>query len=370
MQANAQNSDYLRRGESLRIDSSVDNDTLYDVPEKPVSPITFSGYAEVYYSFDAANPDDHNRPSFLYSHSRHNEITLNLGYLKAAYNNNGVRANLALMAGTYANVNLAAEPGVLKNIYEANVGVKISRRKDLWIDAGILSSHMGFESATGAANWNLTRSLLAESSPYYQSGARITYKSNNGKWLLLGVVMNGWQRIQRVPGNNTPAGGHQLKYTPNKRITINSSSFIGSDFPDSARRMRYFHNFYTILQLTPKLGVTAGFDIGAEQKSKGSSNYNTWYAPILMLRYTPTEHTAVAVRGEYYSDKSGVIIATGTPNGFRTLGFSANFDYRVNSKLLWRMEGRGFNSRNPIFVLDKKAATGNYAATTSLCFSF
>ena len=67
------------------------------------------------------------------------------------------------MTGTYANANLAAEPGVLKNIYEANVGVKVSRNKDLWVDAGVLSSHMGFESATGADNWNLTRSLLAES---------------------------------------------------------------------------------------------------------------------------------------------------------------------------------------------------------------
>ena len=51
------------------------------------------------------------------------------------------RANIALAVGTYMNANYAAEPGVLKNIYEANAGVKISNNKNIWVDAGILPSH-------------------------------------------------------------------------------------------------------------------------------------------------------------------------------------------------------------------------------------
>ncbi|NJM25132.1 MAG: outer membrane beta-barrel protein [Bacteroidia bacterium] len=88
--------------------------------------LIISGYAEVYYIYDFNEPADNTRPGFIYSHNRHNEVTLNLGLLKASYNTTKVRANLALMAGTYANANLSAEPGVLKNIYEANIGVKIS----------------------------------------------------------------------------------------------------------------------------------------------------------------------------------------------------------------------------------------------------
>eukprot|EP01035_Chromulina_nebulosa_P056617 gene56617-77590_t len=42
---------------------------------------------------------------------------------------------MALMAGTYANANLGAETGVLKNILEANIGIKISKNKNLWLDA-------------------------------------------------------------------------------------------------------------------------------------------------------------------------------------------------------------------------------------------
>ncbi len=78
-----------------------------------------SGYIETYFSYDLGNPDNHNRPGFVYSHNRHNEVNLNLGFIKAAYQKNNVRGNLALMTGTYANANLAAESATLKNIYKA-----------------------------------------------------------------------------------------------------------------------------------------------------------------------------------------------------------------------------------------------------------
>jgi hypothetical protein len=62
--------------------------------------------------------------------------------------------------------------------------------------------------------------------------------------------------------------GHQLVYKPTDKWTINSGSFIGSDKADSVRQMRYFHNLYAIYQMNEKLGITFGFDIGAEQKQK------------------------------------------------------------------------------------------------------
>lgn len=334
------------------------------------NPFTVGGYLETYFAYDFGNPSDHNRPGFLYSFNRHNEVNLNFGFIRGAYETECVRANLALMTGTYANANLAAEPGVLKNIYEANAGVKISKTKNLWIDAGIFASHIGFESAIGKDCWNLTRSLMAENSPYYESGVKISYTSDNQKWFASILILNGWQRIQRVSGNNTPAFGHQLMFRPSAKVTLNSSSFVGSDVPDSNRQMRYFHNLFGQFQLTEKFGLIAGFDIGAQQKSKGSSDYNTWYTPAVIVRYTPTNKVSIAARGEYYSDSKGVIISTGTPNGFKSYGYSLNLDYKVASNVMWRMEGRGFTSRDAIFTLDDKPSTRNYFATTSLAFSF
>lgn len=335
------------------------------------NPINFSAYLETYYSYDFGSPDNHTRPAFIYSHNRHNEVNLNVGVVKAGYATDNVRANLALMAGTYANANLAAEPGVLKNISEANVGVKISKRKNLWIDAGIFASHLGFESAISKDCWTLTRSILAENSPYFEAGAKITYISKSEKWLLSGLLLNGWQRIQRVDGNNTAAFGHQLTYKPIATITFNSSSFVGSDKPDTVRQMRYFHNLYAIVQLTKKFGITAGFDIGAEQTAKGSKRFNSWYSPVLILKLNTTDKTSLAVRGEYYSDNNGVIIGTGTSNGFKTWGYSMNFDQLITQNIVWRLEARGFNSKDQIFTKhSKQPANNNFFATTSLAVSF
>ena len=332
--------------------------------------LTISGYIETYYGYDFSNPDNHTRPSFVYSFNRHNEVNLNLGFIKVAYATDKIRANIALMTGTYANANLAAEPGVLKNIFEANVGAKISKNKTLWIDAGIFASHIGFESAIGKDCWTLTRSILADNSPYYESGAKISYTSDNEKWVVSGLVLNGWQRIQRVDGNNTPAFGHQLTYKPTSKITLNSSSFVGSDRPDSSRQMRYFHNLYGIFQLHEKFGVILGFDIGVQQKSKGSSAYNTWFSPIIQARYNVSSKSTIAARLEYYSDVNGVIISTSTPHGFQTYGYSVNLDYKLAENVCWRIEGKAFSSTDKIFTIDNAPCNKNYVATTSLAVSF
>lgn len=337
---------------------------------KTVNPLKFSGYIETYYAYDFGQPENNTRPSFIYSHNRHNEVALNLGFIKVAYEKDNVRANLALMAGTYSNANLAAEEGVLKNIYEANAGVKLSKTKSLWVDAGIFASHIGFESAVGKDCWNLTRSMLADNSPYYESGAKLSYTSDSGKWFVSGLVLNGWQRIQRVEGNKTLAFGHQLTYKPNAKVTLNSSSFIGNDKPNDSKQMRYFHNLYGQFQLNDKWGLTAGFDIGAEQKTKGSESYNCWYSPVFIAKYKATDKINVAARGEYYSDKNGVIIATGTLNGFQTFGYSVNLDYNIYDNVVWRIEARNLSSKDEVFSKNGTPSEQNFVAVTALAISF
>lgn len=343
---------------------------LYAQDSTKGRPLKITGYLETYYSYDFGKPADHKRPGFIYSFNRHNEVNINIGFIKAAYEKDNIRGNLALMAGTYSNANMATEPGVIKNIFEANAGVKISKNRNLWIDAGIFASHIGFESAIGKDCWSLTRSMLADNSPYYESGVKLSYTTPGDKWFLSVLVLNGWQRIQRVDGNNTPAFGHQVMFKPNDKLTFNSSSFIGNDKPDSVKQMRYFHCFYTQMQLIEKLGIIAGFDIGAEQRAKGSNSYNTWYSPVLILRYTPAGKLAIAARGEYYSDKHEVIIATGTPNGFQTWGYSLNFDYAVVDNVLFRIEGRGFSGKDATFLKESRPSTDNFSLTASLSIAF
>ena len=262
------------------------------------SALSISGYVEAYYNYDFNRPQNNITPGFLYNFNRAGEVNLNLGLIKASYATERVRANLGLATGTYMNANYAAEPGVLKNVYEANLGIKISKNSNLWLDA-------------------------------------------------------------------------QITYKPSGKVTLNYSTFIGNDKPDSVRLMRYFHNMYGIFQLTEKLFLTTGLDYGMEQKFKGSSGYNTWIVPIAVVRYSPTTRVNIAARAEYYQDKNGVIIATGTANGFQTWGFSANVDYTVMPNVLWRVEARNFSSKDAIFTNRVDGPTSSNAfATTSLSVAF
>ncbi|MDX2133943.1 MAG: porin [Saprospiraceae bacterium] len=339
--------------------------------EVPAPTLTFGGYIEPFYAYDFNQPEDGNRPSFLYSFNRHNEFNVNLGMLKANYSARRLRANAALAAGTYMNANYAAEPGVLQNIYEMNAGIKISDNSDLWVDGGIFPSHIGFESAIGKDCRTLTRSMVAENTPYYEAGARITYNTPNGQWLLSGLALNGWQRIQRVPGNSLPSFGTQVQFKPNSRTLLNYSTFIGTDKPDSTRQMRYHNNLYGVFQLSDRWELTANLDVGFEEKSPENSDLNVWYTPVVIVRYAPTAKDAVALRFEYFSDENGVIINTGTPNGFGVTGVSLNYDRAVLPNALWRVEGRLLNSADDaIFVSDGDAVNANFCLTTSIAISF
>lgn len=333
--------------------------------------VSLSFHGEVYYGYDFPRPSAHTRAHFIYSHNRTGEVNVNLGLAHAAYTATRMRANLGLMAGTYSNANLAAEEGALKNIYEANAGVRVSKRHHLWIDAGILPSHIGFESAIGKNCRTLTRSLAADNSPYFETGVRLSFSSVNRNWYAALLWLNGWQRIQRVEGNSTPAFGTQLTFTPSEKVSINSSTFVGNDKPDSIRRMRYFHNLHSILQLSRTWEVTLGFDAGAEQRQKGSSAMHFWYTPVVVLRCQLTPKKFLALRAEQYKDEHGVI--AGGINGapFRVVGCSVNFDWNISHALLWRIETRWMQGRHPVFPEHNGTfSRSNLSATTALCFSF
>lgn len=307
------------------------------------NPLSYSAYVETYYSYASTQPREHNLPSFVYSYNRHNEVNINLAYLKSAYKTNTLRGNIALMTGTYTNANLAAEPGVLKNIYEANVGVKLSESSDVWLDAGIFSSHIGFESAVGKDCFTLTRSMMADNTPYYESGVKITYNSPSGNWLLSGLVLNGWQRISRVNGNNTPCLGTQAQYKTSD-ILLNSSTFIGSDTPDSITRMRYFHNFYAQFLVSNAITFLCAFDIGAQQSPTNTGVFNVWYSPNVVFQFKLNDNVSITARAEYYADNKGVIIPVINGIGFQTSSASLNLDYQVEKNMVWRSEIRAFGN--------------------------
>jgi len=347
------------------IQLTAQSDSLWQ--KAPV--LQLSGFADVFYAYDFNQPQTVQRQPFLFNHNRHNAVNLNLAYIKLGLTHTKYRANLALHAGSYVNDNYAAEQAALSQLFEANVGMALNKANTLWLDAGIFSSHIGFESAISMDNQTLTRSLLAENSPYFLSGAKLTYNPSE-RWEMAFLVLNGWQRIQPVPGNSLLSLGTQLRWKLSDQSLLNWSSFIGTNDPDSTRRLRYFNNFYGQFQLTEKLALTAGFDIGLQQQNKGSRSYQFWYSPVLIGQLVMNSQWKVAARLEYYQDDQNLIIPTPAALNFRTMGYSVNVDYAPVARFLCRLEGRLMNSADAVFLRDDLATRSNFVLATSAAVKF
>jgi hypothetical protein len=339
--------------------------------------LTFGAFVDVYYLYDLTAPGTHERVPFLYSHSRHDEIAVNNAVLSAAYAADRVRANVALHTGTYVQRNYAAErlngSELLGMIYQANVGVRLA--KGLWLDAGIMPSHIGYESALSIDNPTLTRSLMAENTPYYEAGAKLGWEVND-KLTLTGLVLNGWQRIVETDANK--AVGTQVQYKPTKGVLLNWSTFAGREGGN-----RYFSNLYGTFDLTDAVAAVAAFDIGWQQVTTpaGEETYQHWFNPNLMVRCQVVEKLALAGRLEYYHDPRNLIIpATDLGDntlitGFQTWSPSVNFDYLPAKKVALRLEGRLFHSRRPVFIHNDNpngpsTTRNNGTVATSVAFKF
>lgn len=325
--------------------------------------LNVNAYIETYYSYDFSRPVNFEKPDFNYNYKKHNQPNVNLAFIKASYQNKRLRSNLALMTGNYAMYNLSAEPDWAKALLEANVGYKPFKQHNFWIDAGVMPSHIGFESAIGSDCWNLTRSILAENSPYYETGIKFSY-SNKKENLYLGLhVLNGWQRIATPNWNQKPSLGIQVNYRPSEKLTLNYSNFVGQVNLDSAEALRIFHNLYAIYDASPKLSFIVGFDIGT-QKGKFSKTA-VWYTPVFISKINLNNKSKIAGRLELYSDKDQVIISTSTLNGYQTMGTSINYDYQFSSKVLWRTEVKKYHSKDPIF---KYTQSSHQQTTATMAF--
>ncbi len=118
--------------------SQVNNSGLMDNSSgTTLKNITIGGYIDTYYGYSTAKTTE-NTVSYFVSMAQNNEMNINLAFVDVRYFNKNIRARFVPGFGTYMNANYANETGNLKNIVEASVGVKLSKSKEIWLDAKII----------------------------------------------------------------------------------------------------------------------------------------------------------------------------------------------------------------------------------------
>lgn len=322
---------------------------VYDSASK--GKISVGAYVDVYYAYDFNRPSTGDR-LYAVSSARHNEFNVNLAYADFKYINDKVRAHFVPGFGTYINANYANETGSLKNIVEANAGVKLSKNKEIWIDAGVLPSPYTNESAISKDHLLYTRSFAPEYVPYYLSGLKLSTplsKKMNAYWYLL----NGWQTIQ--DNKNSLSMGTQLEYRPNKKSLINWNTYVGNEQSKSNPdlRMRYFTDLYLIYNPEGRFTLTSSVYLGRQEQKDSNAQVSVanWWQANVIGRYQFGKKSSLSGRLEVFEDMHSVMVKPPFPSsGFSTYSAALCYNLKLAANALFRIEGRSFFSKQNVYL--------------------
>lgn len=329
--------------------------------DTPVN-LKVDGMVDAYYAYDFNSPSTFDR-AYTTTAVRSDEFNINLAYLGASLTQDRIRGRFALQAGTSVQANTAGEPTngaysgstLSRNIQEAYAGYRVA--DGLWIDAGTYFSHVGAESFISRDNLTYTRSLVADYSPYYQSGVRLSYVLSEKLSGQLHVV-NGWQN--QSENNKSKMGGTQIAYQFSPEVSLSYSTLFGKE-----AEFRHFHDFVLKWQAAPSTDLVAQFDFGFQDEPVDSGT-NKWWGAVLMARQKLSSTKSVVARVERYSDPHQIVVATTTPFGFDVWSASLGYDVDLSANLKWRNEYRHYWATDAILPSGASYKDTSAVAVTSI----
>ena len=309
--------------------------------------VAIGGYVDSYYGYNFSKPTDGNNPYFV-SSARNNELTINLAYVDVRYRSKYMRARFVPGFGTYMDANYKNEPGSLRNMVEANVGVKLFDKRNIWVDIGVLGSPYTNESAISKDHLMYTRSFAPENVPYYVTGAKVTVPLTT-KATGYFYVINGWQVIQ--DNNKGKSIATQIEFRPTHKLLLNWNTYLGDErstlHPNF--RTRIFNDFYVIYNPKGKFSLTSCVYYGFQQQAVGPTL--TWWQANVIGRFSFSEKISLSGRVEYFHDEGAVHLApiTGV-TGFRSFSSGLCLNVQLHKFALFRVEGRNFIAPEKVYL--------------------
>lgn len=297
-----------------------------------------------------------NRPYFTQA-SQNNDYHLNLASAGLEYDDESVRGKLVGQYGDSVDINYNGEPeDSFKFVQESYVGFYLNERTA--IDVGTFFAHIGAESWISKNNLNYTRSLIAEFSPYYETGIRLSHTFDDN-WSAQLLGLNGWQN---TTDNRHPALGTQVSYTCDE-LTLTSNTFVGRE----SYGTRLFHDFIAKKSFDSGLSLIGSIDVGYQGDSDLQNG--TWWGYSMIGQQTLTDSLSMNARFESYQDPDAIIVASTTGHDFRAYGVSFGLDASLGKDFLIRGEVKHLFSPNRIFTDDQDETNNDTLFVVSLSFS-
>ncbi len=338
--------------------------------------VTLSLYLDFNYAYSANRPRDNTLTSTA-SIPRHNEIGINLVSVGFDWNYRNVIGRISLQWGSMLSVvqdldGTAARGrslalANLRYIREAVAGYHFDGvGHGLNLEGGIFMSYIGLESYLLAENWNYTRSLICEHTPFYFHGVRAQYFPSD-RVKIEPWLMNGWQTYGKW--NYAPAGGMATRWSPSESVTLIGNLYVGTDTKGISDRVRIHHDDSVIVRYhdAPKasfvskaavsLNTHAGFESGGAGQP-GAADAHVFGSSLVHRTWFSRDHLAFAVRGEVFTNPSRYLTQY-PPPGFQTgpgikalqvWGVTGTLDIMPNDFFALRFEGAYRRANAPYFA--------------------
>ncbi|CAI4034079.1 Porin [Nitrospira tepida] len=226
----------------------------------------------------------------------------------------------------------------LRHLSRANVSYLAPVGTGLTITAGLFNSFIGYESFYAMNNHTSTRTYIADYSPYFMLGISAQYRISDRIKAAIYVV-NGYNYLSKP--NDQPSYGAQVVWSASARMTVTQNLYAGPDqFKTSTEFWRVFSD--SIIEYKfETVTLALAYDIGTEQIAQAVGAPRTfWTGGMAVARWQFSPQWAVALRPEFYWDRTGQL--TGTEQLIKAVTSTLEYKlpYRRCTKTIVRLEYR------------------------------
>lgn len=327
--------------------------------------------ADAYYAYHDTSPGQSGSATLMSTANRHGDFAVNLAAVGGRLEHAKLTGAIVLQAGTSVDAiysNARGNPEIWKHIQLANVGWKTG---DFHFEAGVLPSLVGRESfvSTDSSNWNYTRAMIADSTPYYMTGARVTWRATPTV-TLNATVFNGFDTFS--DRNSGKSGQLRVAWAPSDKFSLESSTLGGQEqvhIEGQKTSYRVFEDVVASWQLHDKVAVALEGWVGSERNYrvedplKGDAENASflsnplYYGGALWAKWQFGSTVYLAGRAEALSDEAGVLTGVGAREpspkepfvGQKLAAGTLTFGWRPHPSFLVRVEGSHRISDHPYF---------------------
>ena len=298
--------------------------TADNSPPEKVSPLTFTGSADVYYRYDFAKTRANNFTSFTNSH---NSFELGMASVKLEYKVSKVSMVADLGFGKRATEFSYNDEGIaaaIKQLY-------VSYAPADWIKftAGSWATHVGYELVDPQLNRNYSMSYMFTNGPFFHTGIKADLTAGKHGFMIGIANPTDFKSVpDGVINRKFLLAQYSLAFNDNTKLYLN---YVGGKGIDSTKSSQF--DAVVTSKLSSKFNIGYNGTVASVHVWDGAKNASgkSWWGSALYLNFDPKAWFGLTLRGEYFSDENQLKVYSSAAEGGSIFASTLSANFKISS---------------------------------------